>query len=72
MTTASTPLGEVKGVELEGCERYAGIRYAKAPVGPLRFQAPEPVEPWKGVYDATEFGASALQPPPPARVHHRG
>jgi para-nitrobenzyl esterase len=64
MVTARTPLGEVRGVDLAGCERYAGIRYARAPVGQLRFRAPQPVGPWSGVYDATEFGPSAPQPPP--------
>src|SRR5215212_8429651 len=64
MATAKTPLGDIMGVELEGCQRYAGIRYARAPVGELRFRAPQPVEPWSGVYDATEFGPSAPQPPP--------
>ena len=61
MASVTTRLGEIKGIELEGCERYAGIRYAKAPVGDRRFRAPEPVEPWDGVYDATSFGPSAPQ-----------
>jgi para-nitrobenzyl esterase len=64
MATATTPLGQIKGIDLDGCERYAGIRYAEPPVGPLRFRAPQPVDPWPGVYDATAFGPSAPQPPP--------
>ena len=64
MATATTPLGTISGVDLDGCERYAGIRYAQAPVGDLRFRPPQPVEPWDGVYDATAFGPSAPQPPP--------
>jgi para-nitrobenzyl esterase len=64
MATANTPLGQIKGIDLDGGARYAGIRYAKPPVGDLRFRAPQPVEPWPGVYDATDFGASAPQPPP--------
>ena len=66
MAQASTPLGAVKGVDLDGCERYAGIRFALPPVGPRRFRPPEPVEAWDGVYDATAFGPSAPQPPPMA------
>jgi para-nitrobenzyl esterase len=62
MASVTTRLGEMKGVDLDGCERYAGIRYAKAPVGARRFLPPEPVdEPWDGLYDATSFGASAPQ-----------
>src|SRR3954462_8685218 len=66
MTIVNTPLGTVEGVAQEGCERYAGIRYAQAPIGDRRFQPPEPVEPWTGVYDARHFRASAPQPPPVA------
>ncbi len=64
MATITTPLGELKGLDDDGCERYLGIRYAKPPVGELRFRPPQPVEPWVGVYDATAFGPSAPQPPP--------
>jgi len=64
MVTANTPLGEMTGVDLGGCERYAGIRYAQAPIGELRFGAPRSVEPWTERYDATDFGPSAPQPPP--------
>ncbi|XP_030767067.1 venom carboxylesterase-6-like [Sitophilus oryzae] len=50
--------GQVKGVEtwsIAGNTYYAfySIRYAKAPTGILRFQAPVPVDPWTDVYDAT-------------------
>ncbi|XP_015108518.1 esterase FE4 isoform X2 [Diachasma alloeum] len=31
---------------------FRGIPYAKAPVGPLRFRNPEPVEPWSGTFYA--------------------
>ena len=64
MARVTTALGQIEGVDLDGCERYAGIRYAKPPVGDRRFRPPEPVGPWEGVYDATEFGPAAPQPPP--------
>src|SRR5688500_9958560 len=64
MATATTRLGQLRGVDLDGCERYAGIRYAEAPVGGLRFAPPVPAGPWEGVHDATGFGPSAPQPPP--------
>jgi para-nitrobenzyl esterase len=61
MTIVSTPLGEIQGKAGDGFERYAGIRYAQAPAGQLRFKAPVPVEPWDGVYDGTRYGASSPQ-----------
>ena len=64
MASVKTKLGELKGTEFDGGERYAGIRYAKAPIGARRFRAPEPVDPWDGVYDATAFGPSAPQMAP--------
>jgi para-nitrobenzyl esterase len=65
MASVTTRLGEIKGSDLDGCERYAGIRYAKAPTGARRFLPPEPAdEAWDGVYDATSFGPSAPQPAP--------
>ncbi len=38
---------------------WRSIPYAAPPVGPLRFRAPQPVTPWGGVRDATEFGNAA-------------
>lgn len=41
---------------------YEGIRYGKAPVGELRFQKPQPVEPWEGIYNATHSRTACMQP----------
>jgi para-nitrobenzyl esterase len=40
---------------------FEGIPYAAPPVGELRWKAPQPVAPWKGVRKATEFGARCMQ-----------
>jgi para-nitrobenzyl esterase len=58
-----TPSGRLSGREARGVRSFLGIPFAKPPVGARRFAAPEPVEPWAGVRDATAFGGSAPQSP---------
>lgn len=53
--------GLLRGVSERGIRAWRGIPYAAAPVGPLRFRAPVPVKPWRGVRDAAEFGPVATQ-----------
>jgi para-nitrobenzyl esterase len=55
--------GRLEGVEEGGVQVFRGIPYARPPVGRLRFQAPEPAEPWSGTRSAAEFGLSACQSP---------
>ena len=45
---------------------YLGIPYAKPPVGELRWKAPEPLPESDAVFEAKNFGASAIQ------VEHNG
>jgi len=55
--------GELRGRHRQGVQLFAGIPYAAPPVGPRRFRAPEPPEPWEGVRDARRFGPAAPQLP---------
>jgi para-nitrobenzyl esterase len=56
-----TKQGQVRGTIENGICVWKGIRYAQAPVGDLRFRAPQAVEPWPGVKDALQFGSMAPQ-----------
>ena len=47
-----TKQGLLKGYEHDGLAIFKGVQYATA----KRFHAPEPVEPWEGVKDATSYG----------------
>ena len=54
--------GQVSGVELDdGVTVFRGIPFAAPPVGDLRWKAPQPPTPWKGVRAADTFGAVCMQ-----------
>lgn len=55
--------GDVVGLYTEdkSVEVYAGIPYAKAPVGDLRWKEPEDVENWDGVKECYYFAPRAYQ-----------
>jgi para-nitrobenzyl esterase len=61
MTIVETTTGKVQGAVKDGIHVFKGIPYAAAPVGELRFRAPQPVTPWEGVREATAFGPVAPQ-----------
>jgi para-nitrobenzyl esterase len=54
----TTSAGDVRGAWRNGGTVFLGIPYAAAPIGDLRFAAPQPPEPWSEVRDATEPGAT--------------
>jgi para-nitrobenzyl esterase len=64
-----TKYGKVRGVKEGSIYVWRGIPYARPPVGSLRFKAPEPPEPWDGVFDATRFGAVPYQPHKSVKAH---
>ena len=53
--------GAVRGLALDGVNRFAAIPYAQPPVGPLRWKAPQDASGWQGVRDAREFGSACPQ-----------
>ncbi|XP_060525631.1 para-nitrobenzyl esterase-like [Cylas formicarius] len=71
----STALGDlivtIPDGQLQGKERktdqntpfyaFKGIPYAAPPIGSLRFQSPQPPQPWSGVRDATNYQSSCLE-----------
>lgn len=56
--------GQARGLltKDEKVEVYAGLPYAKAPLGDLRWKEPQDVEPWEGIKDASYFGNKSMQP----------
>lgn len=57
--TVVTRFGTVAGRRVPGIRSFLGVPYAAPPVGPLRFAEPAPVDPWPGIRDARQPGASA-------------
>ena len=56
--------GQVQGVynKDKTVQIYAGIPYAKAPIGELRWKEPQDVENWSGVLDCSYFAPKSMQP----------
>ena len=58
----TTGHGQVRGTTVGGVHAFLGISYAAPPVGAYRLRPPQPVEPWRGVRDATVLGPEPPQP----------
>lgn len=56
-----TESGLVSGISEDHSCAWKGIPFAAAPVGDLRFKAPEPAPAWSGVRKAEKFGARCMQ-----------
>ncbi|MFC4211033.1 carboxylesterase/lipase family protein [Pedobacter lithocola] len=57
--------GIVEGTsENAGITTFKGIPFAKAPIGNLRWKAPEPVNNWTNILKADKFGNNAMQKKP--------
>lgn len=58
--------GKISGVRTTdgAIAAYKGIPFAAAPVGELRWKAPQPVQAWEGVLACTHLGPSPMQGKP--------
>lgn len=63
----TTDSGQLRGTATADVASFRGIPYAQAPVGELRWRAPQAPQSWSGVRDATRFGAACPQPARGAR-----
>ena len=63
--------GLVEGIGLpDGIDAWLGVPFAAPPVRDLRWKAPQPVVPWRGVYHADRFAPECLQPLRSPRQNH--
>ena len=53
--------GDLEAFAADGVAQFRGIPFAAPPLGERRFLPPQPVEPWTGVRDATQWGPRAPQ-----------
>jgi para-nitrobenzyl esterase len=53
--------GQISGLAGDGAIVYRGIPFAAAPVGPLRWRAPQPAANWTGVRDGSKAGNTCTQ-----------
>jgi para-nitrobenzyl esterase len=58
-----TSAGRVRGLWRGESAAFLGIPFAQPPVDELRFAAPVPARPWRGVRDATQHGPTAQRTP---------
>jgi para-nitrobenzyl esterase len=65
-TQVSIDSGAVRGDAADGVLSWKGIPFAQPPVGELRWRAPQPVKPWQGVRETTEYSHDCMQIPFPS------
>lgn len=52
----TTNYGKIQGVDMGAYTEYRGVPYAKAPIGDLRWKAPQKMDAWDDVFVADTFG----------------
>lgn len=64
--------GLIRGTWDDGVRAYKGVPFAAPPVGDLRWQPPQPVEPWYGLHEASGFSDICPQPAyPKESIYYR-
>ena len=61
ITLVETTSGKVQGFDQGAITVWKGIPFAHPPIAHHRFLPPQPLHPWSGVLDATQFGPASLQ-----------
>jgi para-nitrobenzyl esterase len=56
-----TSAGLIRGQVAADYRLFQGIPYAAPPLGPLRWQPPQPAAPWTGLRDASKAGPQCMQ-----------
>ena len=56
-----TQYGILEGFEEDGVKKFLGVPFAQAPVGELRWKAPQPLQAWEGIREAKQFGNDPMQ-----------
>ena len=60
--TVQTTGGKLQGVHDGVADEWRGVPYARPPVGPLRWRAPQSAQAWSGTRSATAFTPQCAQP----------
>jgi para-nitrobenzyl esterase len=61
----TSPAGQFRGTAAGKLHVFKGLAYARPPVGPLRWQPPQPLPRAPDIREATEFGPACIQPVSP-------
>lgn len=67
----NTRYGKIEGITENGCEIFKGVPYAKPPIGALRFQKPQKMDAWEGIYKADHFRFRSMQGPDRGGFYHQ-
>ncbi|MEU5872282.1 carboxylesterase family protein [Glycomyces sp. NPDC047369] len=60
-TLVDTGLGALQGTTDGAVRSWLGVPYAAPPEGDLRWESPQPADPWEGVREADGFGPACAQ-----------